>query len=245
MQLAMSPPPPPPPLFTSWLHHSVQLLHYLVPSPCDVPLPSCIPALCTHWVALFIGWIPKNSIHRAKDFLCKQQLNSSCMNAGTCPVNTLHYEMTSYLTGPRAPVVPVVERSVPDSTQAQIRWLVTSIEYTAETYQVESGVSSDALTMRSEVVNGSTNLTNTNLLYSASITGLRPFTQYHYRIVASNSYATSQTAVQMFRTTEAGIFNVKVVWSVVPHDQKSGVGGGGGWHVPPVPPWFLCLWIAL
>ena len=81
------------------------------------------------------------------------------------------------------------------------------IAYTRENYHIEYGVSSDALTMRNEALNGSTNLTSTNLLYSANLTNLRPFTQYYYRLVASNSFTTSQTAVQMFQTSEAGIKN--------------------------------------
>lgn len=83
-----------------------------------------------------------------------------------------------------------------------------AIAYTPENYRIEFGVSNDALTMRSEVINGSSNLTSTDLLYSATLTGLSPFTQYYYRIVATNSFITTQTEVQMFQTSEVGMYIV-------------------------------------
>lgn len=73
---------------------------------------------------------------------------------------------------------------------------------------MEYGMSSDSLTMRSEVINGSTNLTETNLAYTFNITGLRPYTQYFYRLTARNSFTTSQTAVSMFQTSEAGNYRI-------------------------------------
>ena len=82
---------------------------------------------------------------------------------------------------------------------------MTSIAYTPENYFIEYGQSDDTLNMRSEVVGGSTNLTSTNLAYSANITGLSPFTLYHYRVVANNSFTSSRTTVQTFRTPEAGM----------------------------------------
>ncbi len=82
---------------------------------------------------------------------------------------------------------------------------MTAIAYTPETYYIEYGQSSDNLAMRSEVINGSdADLNSTNVAYSANISGLCPFTQYYYRLVARNSLTTSQTAVQTFQTSEAG-----------------------------------------
>ena len=101
-------------------------------------------------------------------------------------------------------MIPTIVRTIHYSTQALISWIVTTIAYTAESYYIEYGQSNDSLTMMSDVVNGSTNLTSINLILSANITGLHPFTRYYYRLVASNSFATSQTAVQIFQTSEAG-----------------------------------------
>lgn len=110
-----------------------------------------------------------------------------------------------YLTGSAAPTIPVLQRAVPLPTQALISWLVRAIAYTPESYHIAFGLSNDALTLRSEVFSGSTNLTSTNLVYSANITNLHPFTQYYYRVIAANSFTTSQTAVEVFQTAEAGI----------------------------------------
>ena len=106
--------------------------------------------------------------------------------------------------GPTVPTTPSIERNTPSSSQVTISWRVATIAYTTENYHIDFGIGSDALTMRSGVINGSTNLTSTNLLYSATVTGLQPFTQYYYRIVATNSFTMSQTDVQTFRTTEGG-----------------------------------------
>ena len=86
--------------------------------------------------------------------------------------------------------------------EAVINWMVESIAYTLENYYVEFGLSSDTLDLRSEVVNGSSNFTS--MLYSATLTGLSPFTEYYYRIVATNSFTTTRTEVQMFQTSETG-----------------------------------------
>ena len=115
-------------------------------------------------------------------------------------LTSTHY----YAVGPTAPFDPVPMRVLSYSTRASITWIVTAIRYTPEDYHIEYGLSNDTLSMRSEVVNGSTNLTSTNLAYSATLLDLRPFTQYHYRIVASNSFTASQSAVETFRTAEAG-----------------------------------------
>jgi len=111
----------------------------------------------------------------------------------------------SLCIGPTSPNAPSIQRSIPYSTEALVSWRVGKIAYTQENYHVEFGVSNDALTMRSEAVNGSSNLTSINQLYSVTLTGLDPFTQYYYTVVATNSFITAQTTVQAFQTTEAGV----------------------------------------
>lgn len=117
--------------------------------------------------------------------------------------------------GPTAPNTPRIEMSISYAMEAMLNWTVGSIAYTPENYHIEFGVSSDVLNMRSDVINGSSNLTSTNLLYSTTLTGLSPFTQYYYRIVATNSFITTRTVVEMFRTSETGIANCKKLMTKV------------------------------
>lgn len=91
--------------------------------------------------------------------------------------------------------------------EAVINWMVESIAYTLENYHVEFGLRSNALNMRNEAVNGSSDVTSTNLLYSTTLSGLNPFTQYYYRVVATNTFTMTQSEVQMFQTSETGITN--------------------------------------
>jgi len=58
--------------------------------------------------------------------------------------------------------------------------------------------------MSGDRVNGSVNLTSLNSLFSSAVYNLQPYTLYYYRVVAENSFSTSQTSVGTFRTTESG-----------------------------------------
>ena len=86
--------------------------------------------------------------------------------------------------------------------------MVTSVAYTIETYSVKYGVSSDDLDMRSNSTDGSSNYTAINQAYSLIVTGLEPFTQYYYAVVAHNSFTTTESSILIFRTTEAGMLSV-------------------------------------
>lgn len=81
---------------------------------------------------------------------------------------------------------------------------MTSIAYTLETYSVAYGVNRDDLDMRSNSTDGGNNYTAINQAYSLTITGLEPFTQYYYAVVAHNSFTTTESSILTFRTTEAG-----------------------------------------
>lgn len=94
--------------------------------------------------------------------------------------------------------------AISSPTEVTISWIVAAIAYTTESYYIEYGRSSDSLSTKSDSVNGSTELTDIDLEYSANITGLQPFTQYYYRLVTSNSFTTSQTAIQTSQTSETG-----------------------------------------
>lgn len=109
-----------------------------------------------------------------------------------------------HFVGPSAPSRPTILSSTVSTTQATISWIVVTIAYTPETYYIVYGTSNDTLDQRSNAIEGGANLTETNLAYSATITSLRPFTQFYYRIEVRNSFATIESAIQTFQTTEAG-----------------------------------------
>ena len=110
--------------------------------------------------------------------------------------------------GPAAPNVPIVLSSTAGAAQATINWLVTATAYTPESYFIVYGLSNDTLDLRSDAIGGTANLTATNVAYSVTITGLRPFTRYYYRIDAHNSFTTTESAIQTLQTTEAGICKI-------------------------------------
>ncbi len=106
--------------------------------------------------------------------------------------------------GATAPNMAIIQETRPGSTEATISWIVQTIAYTPEEYYIQYGVDMNSLVMTSERLNGSLNLTSSNVVYSIILTNLQPYTQYYYRIVAENSFTTSQTSTLMFRTSEAG-----------------------------------------
>ena len=101
--------------------------------------------------------------------------------------------------------MPIILSSTVGAMQATINWIVTATAYTPESYFIVYGLRNDTLDLRSDPVEGATNLTTTNVAYSVTITGLHPFTQYYYRIDASNSFTTTESATETFQTTEGGI----------------------------------------
>ena len=110
--------------------------------------------------------------------------------------------------GAIAPNVPIIEQTRPGPTDAIISWTVRAIAYTSESYHIEYGLDENSLIMESEIINGTLNFTSSNLMYLTTITNLQPFTQYYYRVVATNSFTTAETSVQMFRTSESGLIYI-------------------------------------
>ena len=92
--------------------------------------------------------------------------------------------MITVCIGSLPPNVPILLSSTAGQTQATISWVVTSVAYTLENYSISYGPSSDTLDMTNYLTEGSPNYTATNQAYSATITGLDPFTLYYYAIVA-------------------------------------------------------------
>ena len=96
--------------------------------------------------------------------------------------------------------------SVPtNATSATVTWLITAISYTQESYYVIYGVASDSLVTNSDTVQSTINITDTNLAYSITLMELHPFTLYYYKVVATNSYSTTESLMDSFHTSEAGM----------------------------------------
>ena len=106
--------------------------------------------------------------------------------------------------GPSAPIAPTVLGSTAGSTVVTINWVVTAITYTPESYFIVYGLSNDTLNLRSSAVEGVMNLTVTDVVHSATIANLHPFTLYYYKIEARNSFTVTESAIQTFQTREAG-----------------------------------------
>ena len=118
---------------------------------------------------------------------------------------SINFMFYIFFTGSLPPNAPTLLSSIAGQTQATISWIVTSVAYTLETYSVKYGIRIDNLDMISNGTDGSSNSTAINQAYSLTITGLEPFTQYYYAVAAYNSFTTTESAIQAFRTTEAGM----------------------------------------
>ncbi len=110
----------------------------------------------------------------------------------------------TFCTGSLPPNAPTLLSSIAGQTQAAISWIVTSIAYTLETYSVKYGIRVGDLGMTKNLTDGSNDSTTINQAYSLTITGLEPFTQYYYAVAAHNSFTTTESSIQTFRTAEAG-----------------------------------------
>ena len=110
----------------------------------------------------------------------------------------------SYCTGPASPFNPSASLEAANATSANISWLVRLIGYTPENYSVLYGYSNDSLTFRSDVLEGTRNITASFQLYAATLSNLQPFTQYYYAVEAQNRFAVSLSNIHTFYTTEAG-----------------------------------------
>jgi hypothetical protein len=60
--------------------------------------------------------------------------------------------------------------------------------------------------MTKNLTDGSNDGTTINQAYSLTITDLEPFTQYYYAVAAHNSFTTTESSIQTFRTAEAGMY---------------------------------------
>ena len=85
-----------------------------------------------------------------------------------------------------------------------ISWIITNITFGTETYSVQYGTKVTMLQSTSEVVEGNTNTSVDNEVFSINITGLIPFTTYYYIVRAINIIGNINTSVMNFTTDETG-----------------------------------------
>ena len=85
-------------------------------------------------------------------------------------------------------------------TRADISWVVPSFTYGRETYVVQYGFNQDALTMTTDTIFSGLDTLLTYQLFSVTIKDLQPFTQYYYRVLATNILTTTTSDVATFTT---------------------------------------------
>ena len=111
--------------------------------------------------------------------------------------------------GPTAPVQPVALRFVNTShSAATLEWRIPEIAYDPEIYRVEFGTMQTILNRTSIEVAGSNELTTTNQRYTVELNDLLSETTYYYRVVSTNSYASTSSAVASFVTTQLRMFRM-------------------------------------
>ena len=104
--------------------------------------------------------------------------------------------------GPTLPVKPTVIASNSTAISATITWLVTSVAYDLESYQLVYGTEMDPEDNIITVM-GEPDVNALNLVYYANIVDLQAFTHYYYKIIAINSYGNTTTEVEIFGTKES------------------------------------------
>uniref|UniRef100_A0A1X7U7Q4 Uncharacterized protein n=2 Tax=Amphimedon queenslandica TaxID=400682 RepID=A0A1X7U7Q4_AMPQE len=101
---------------------------------------------------------------------------------------TFYGESEVIIYGPRSPFPPVdIQIKSKHSQEVIISWLVPMVVYTKEKYTVFFGTDKNALMQPFSSINGSTDLTLVDQVYSTRLTGLQGNTVYYYRILAENT----------------------------------------------------------
>ena len=85
-------------------------------------------------------------------------------------------------------------------TTADITWVVPSVTYGRETYIVRYGVSLDSLSTETETIPSGLDTSLTYQSFSVTLKGLQPFTQYYFRVLATNILATTSSDAVAFTT---------------------------------------------
>ena len=100
--------------------------------------------------------------------------------------------------------MPIVRDFITTPYSVNISWIVPSITLDTETYSVEYGTEMTMLLNTSEVVEGNTDTSVINEVFSINITGLTPFTTYSYIVRAVNTDGNTSTSIMNFTTDETG-----------------------------------------
>ena len=102
------------------------------------------------------------------------------------------------------PLMPIVRDLITTPYSVNISWLVANITFDTETYSVLYGSDMTMLLSTSEVVEGNSDTSVINEVFSINITGLIPFTAYYYIVRAVNTVGSTNTSVMNFTTDETG-----------------------------------------
>ena len=110
-------------------------------------------------------------------------------------------------TGPLTPTAPKIGEVTPSPHSVVIRWTVSSVSYTPETYTVHYGIDSAILNLTSDTLATDVKTDFLNIKdqdYRLVIAGLQPAQKYYYYVASTNSHASSKTAKQSFTTADSG-----------------------------------------
>ena len=115
-----------------------------------------------------------------------------------CPPFTL----TSFCAGTSVPQKPInVVHTTLSSELAEVQFLIPAIAYTPENYSVVFGTDQLLLNYNtSDVVMGTMNVADTNMIYSIRLRGLEANTSYYYQVVARNSIGMNYSDTQVLTT---------------------------------------------
>jgi hypothetical protein len=89
-------------------------------------------------------------------------------------------------------------------TTADITWVVPSFTYGREAYTVRYGASLDSLSMETEIIPSGLETSLTYQSFSVTLKDLQPFTQYYFRVLATNILTTTSSDAVAFTTLNIG-----------------------------------------
>ncbi len=121
-------------------------------------------------------------------------------------------------TGQAAPLFTDLTATNIQYDRATIQWTVPVIAYTPETYVVNYGNDVNTLNNTSEAVSSGSDFEATDLTFSVLITGLTSNIVYYYQLVATNTFASTSSAVMNFTTLEQSKFMLMLLirsWHVL------------------------------
>ena len=107
--------------------------------------------------------------------------------------------------------MPIVRDPITTPYSVNISWIITNVTFGTEVYSVQYGTEMTMLPSTTEVVEGNTDASVTNEVFSINITGLIPFTTYYYIVRVTNTIEGINTSVMNFTTDETGKFHINIL----------------------------------